>query len=69
MVGKFCAADDFGAGDIFHLGGIGDLSAKAVLFNDKNSLACPQAVNCSSQTGRATAYNYNIVYHIYLSLR
>ena len=66
LLGKLGAADLNGAGDILHLGRIGNLAAKAVLFDDQDGLAGTQCIYSSGQSGRATAYNNNIVHKKFL---
>ena len=62
LFGKFAAADLLGAGDVLHLGGVGDLSAKTVFLDHKDLFSCPKGINSCGKSGGAAADDDNIAH-------
>ena len=66
LVGEFRAADLDCAGDVLHLGRVGDLATEAVFLDDQNGLACPEGIDSGSQSGRTAADDDNVVHKTFL---
>ena len=62
LVPQLRAGDGEEAGEIFHLGGPGDLPAEGVFLDDQDGLPRPAAVGGSGESGRAAADNDDIVH-------
>ena len=64
-VTELIPADHVKAGDIFHLGGIDDLSPENISLYNENRLPVPQPVDSRGQASRSPAYHNDIMHVSY----